>query len=373
MQKKFKITFFWIFYILPFLLFSFDEKRFDEILIKGPPKWAQEKLNLDFFDIKQDKKEGVRFGDAFDTYTIICKIKSNRLSFYNQYLQKYTPSKDAYGRVKSLFFALKFLCKKNLLKDCFFVVNYGDSITKCAPLPILCFAKNKMAKHGICIPDFEALYGYNNLREEIKKGISLYPFEKKIDKAFWRGSTTGGQFRVANWMNYPRSQLVLVSKSQPDLVDAKFTAIVQTSEEDLKNLEKIFREQDHLSKPTSVIDHFAYKYLIDIDGNSCTYSRLFWILSSNSVCLKQESDEEQWYYTGIKPNVHYLSFKKDSSDLLEKISDAKNNEIKVRKIIDAANEFANENLCQEMCFAYLYWAITRYAEALEGIDLNDLL
>jgi hypothetical protein len=174
-------------------------------------------------------------------------------------------------------------------------------------------------------------------------------------------------------MSYPRSQLVLVSKLQPDLVDAKFTAIVQTSRYDHQAILKIFNQEKYLSKPKSVMDHFAYKYLIDIDGNSCTYSRLFWILSSNSVCLKQESDEEQWYYPGIKPDVHYISFKKDSSNLIEKINDAKKLEMKVKKIIEEANKFSEENLCHEMCFAYLYWAITRYTEVLEGFNLNDLL
>ena len=149
------------------------------------------------------------------------------------------------------------------------------------------------------------------------------------------------------------------------ICDAKFTDIVQVSQDDLPVVKEEMGRQRVLGTPISIEEHLAYKYLVDVDGNSCTYSRLYWILKSNSLCLKHLSNEEQWYYKGLEPYVHYIPFKEDFSDLEEKILWAKNHNDQVKKIILSANEFANQSLKHSDALFYFYKVLERYQKLLD--------
>jgi hypothetical protein len=59
--------------------------------------------------------------------------------------------------------------------------------------------------------------------------------------------------------------------------------------------------------------------IIDIDGNANSWDGLFWKLLSNSVVLKVESNNSQWYYSQLKPWHHFVPVKADLSDLVEKV------------------------------------------------------
>ena len=139
------------------------------------------------------------------------------------------------------------------------------------------------------MPDFEALAGYANEGIQAKKGSKAHSWEaKKI--LFWRGATTGRDYfsyTIENWILFPRGRLVAMSRQYPDLIDAFFTKVVEAEE----RLEIVLRKMHCSSAPVSVFDSLAYKYLIDIDGNSCTYSRNYWILLSNSVLFKTANGE----------------------------------------------------------------------------------
>ncbi len=49
-------------------------------------------------------------------------------------------------------------------------------------------------------------------------------------------------------------------------------------------------------------DSLQYKYLMDIDGNTCGYQRLYWTLLSNSLVFKQVTENKQWYYNALIPS-----------------------------------------------------------------------
>lgn len=61
-----------------------------------------------------------------------------------------------------------------------------------------------------------------------------------------------------------------------------------------------------------------YKYQVNIDGTVAAY-RLAYLLAGSGVVLKQESPYYEHFYSLLKPNVHYLPFKRDLSDLVEKV------------------------------------------------------
>lgn len=67
--------------------------------------------------------------------------------------------------------------------------------------------------------------GYYNDRK--KKNEHIYPWDSKIPKAVWRGSSThdASQFNRTPFHEIPRAKLVQASKDHPNIIDAAFTLI----------------------------------------------------------------------------------------------------------------------------------------------------
>lgn len=328
------------------------------------PLWMQEQIAK---DLKGFQKQGVsqealeRTLQLFtnDPLTMRCTIHNRRIQFS---YHDHGPI-VFHERVRAVFYALRVLNKYYYLPNLDFIISLNDTVDYDAGAlhaPVFTFAKNKNNSSLVAFPDFEAIQGYPHLIHTVVTTSVLYPFEKKISKVFWRGSTTGGTYTLSNWQHYPRSQLVLFSKEHPDLLDAKFTAVIQTPSHD--QLTEVLTQHDLLGPGVSVADHISFKYLADIDGNSCTYSRLVWILFSNSLCFKQLSDNEQWYYGGLKPYVHYIPFKSDMSDFAEQFAWAEAHPDEVRAMIDHATTFAQTRLTQEDVFHYIYTLLLAYAK-----------
>jgi hypothetical protein len=51
----------------------------------------------------------------------------------------------------------------------------------------------------------------SNVNYNISSGMQV-PWVSKLPILFWRGSQTGGWYSKTNWMEFPRSKLVLYSK-----------------------------------------------------------------------------------------------------------------------------------------------------------------
>ena len=373
LKKLRSLQFIFVFYIFTSSVsFAKDLKKqiFDNYL-KGTPLWMEKKLDEDFerydgtFYTKEDLLNFIKLNqpDSREVFFLI-EIRDGRVYIRNSEDRPVSNKLLGNFYLKSLYSSFKTVNQTFYIKNSYYLVSIDDSFSTDKKIPVLTFAKAKDS-FSICIPDCEALWGYNLIDTKLTKGMKQYPFENKIEKAFWRGSTTGGIFTPENWKIFPRSKLALFSSQNKDICDAKFTTIVQTSNQDHVTLKEQMSRIGILDSTVSIEDHLAYKYLIDIDGNSCTYSRLYWILKSNSLCLKHRSANEQWYYKGLEPFVHYIPFNEDFSDLEEKILWAKNNSDEVEKIIQNANQFANESLKQSDALLYLYKVLERYQNLLD--------
>ena len=71
-----------------------------------------------------------------------------------------------------------------------------------------------------------------------------------------------------------------------------------------------------------------HKYQISLDGTVAAY-RLPYLLAGDALVLKQESPFYEHFYKDLKPFEHYIPFKRDLSDLMEKIQWAKDNDAQV--------------------------------------------
>ena len=333
---------------------ALDVALFDKNIQKKFPQWAQDQIQEDFLAFRggqfsKSDLDNFFLQNAESLRLLRITVKNRRLSYSIE-----ESFKDL--RFWNVIYAVKKLYEISDLPDIDVLISLHDSLDTELSLPVCVFAKNKHLKTQPLIPDFEALGGYEGLRKEVEKGLSKYPWNKKINKVFWRGSSTGGWLTTVNWHENARCKISMISNQFPSLVDAKISNICQCDDE----VRAILISSNLLGSAVSVKDHFQYKYLIDIDGNSCTYSRFFWLLLSNCLTLKQVTENIQWYYKGISPWQHYIPIKADMSDLLEKLAQVGSENDRCLAIIAQANDFAKKNLNQEMTYAYLYYVLKNY-------------
>ena len=85
-----------------------------------------------------------------------------------------------------------------------------------------------------------------------------------------------------------------------------------------------------------------YKYILDVDGNGCTWDATAWKLNSGSVIFKTESGWRQWFYDKYIPWVHYIPIADDFSDLQEKYHWCESNPDKCMDIVNAAKDLFQE-------------------------------
>lgn len=81
-----------------------------------------------------------------------------------------------------------------------------------------------------------------------------------------------------------------------------------------------------------------YKYILDIDGNGCTWDATAWKLNSGSVILKTESRWRQWFYDDYLPWVHYVPINDDFSNLQEMYCWCEQNQDKCEEIVKNAKQ-----------------------------------
>jgi hypothetical protein len=134
--------------------------------------------------------------------------------------------------------------------------------------------------------------GWGKIICETLVGNDKYPWEKKDAKAFWRGTNT----------NREREVLVAQSEHHFSKVDAKFNTTDSSVVETVlrKNFRPIFQ---FLGVPpyVTIPQQLKYKMGVIIDGTTCTYPGFLYRLLSNSVVLKVDSHNEQWFYHVMIP------------------------------------------------------------------------
>lgn len=193
-----------------------------------------------------------------------------------------------------------------------------------------------------------SLWGIHTIRDIFESLNNYIPYENKISKAIWRGSTAGNINLYNNKKNwkYTRLEIIKKCKERPDIIDAKITNVVQYCLERYERFIEYFDLNDTYNKSLKmkIAEQIKYKYIIIADGNVNTYG-LFWALGGNVAVLKQESDYVQYfetdiYHEPIQEWIHYVPIKRDFSDLIEKIEWLNNNENEGKKISNNAYNYA---------------------------------
>lgn len=335
-----------------------------------PPEWMLEQVKDDLKVFAQPGITKQNLQDVFnqektageDWHLVRYQIQNNRIK-----VVCHSPSVTLDPRFYYMTHAFKVLSQNVRLPDLDFIVSLADRLDGISlAAPVFAFAKHSTSDTIALIPDFEALGGNFRFLKEVRKGITLYPWESKENKAFWRGSMTGdlgafrGEYTLDNFLEYPRSRSVTLSLKYPQLIDSRFSGVSQC-----KNPEKI-REKfsTYFGNSLSLTDHLRYKYQLLIDGNSCAYSGAYWRLFSNCLTLKQESPHIQWYYKIFYPNKHYIPVSADLMNLPEKVEWAINHDKESQEIVQNAQNLAADVFSLSHVYYYLFLLLEEYSKLL---------
>jgi len=327
------------------------------------PEWMQEQIQEDLSPFYQ---RGVRKEDIDATIRDVGQIPSGYLASFVRYTIKdnvvsFSSSCDHSDvRILHVVEVLNDMASNLGLPDLDFLVSLWDSYdnplflekTYC-PVFTMCTLKGNQC--GVLYPEFRFFDYRRRVTNDIEWTSDRSHWDDKIEKAFWRGMSSGGYYSEYGWDFMPRSRLAILSKEKPDLLDAAFT-----SPYSLQHNVKGWMELYGLFEPWHYpVDYVPFKYLVAMDGNTFA-SNFWWLLLSNCAVLKNDSDYREWFYKGVRPYVHYVPYAIDLSDFEDKVTWMRSHDKEVEKIAKDGSVFAKEHLSNEALVAYFYQLLLSY-------------
>ena len=213
------------------------------------------------------------------------------------------------------------------------------------------------------------------LLKEIVTARSKYPWNEKIDKIFWRGNASGdglaGPYNLENYHKLPRITLVSLGRSYPDLIDAKMGF---HHFEDSASGQKLLEAFDVLFGGNAAwvneVDHLKFKYLASIDGNTCAWKRVPWIMASNSVLLLQKTNIMEWFYPAMKAYVHYVPMNDRLTDIFQKLEWMKTHDDEARSISQNAQNFIANTLTPEDIMTHTAIILNEYSKMQKDTEIK---
>lgn len=345
-----------------FFLFALEAYELRPIPLDAPGfEWIDESVNLQLEEIGPISK------DLLDNTWAVCQERNSRSPPPSRYQRFQVVDSKIIGPPGQIRNLLSTLIGYYPLPDLDFIWYNQDIVkVKCddpsKEAPIFVSAKMTGDKNRILFSDWyydiksQDNEGWNNTIDLINKEGANTPWNKKIEKLFWRGAPSDGHYNSYNWRKFPRGALVVHSQTRPDLVDAAFTG----KGWHLNILEQIKR-QARISELVPIVNHLKYKYQLIIDGVTATYPGTHWRLFCGSLSLKQDSPHQLWFSHMIRPWVHYVPVTRDLSNLINQIRWAKGHDAVAKAIALHAKEFAKTHLMPEHILLYCYRLLNGYS------------
>lgn len=228
------------------------------------------------------------------------------------------------------------------------VHDWPKSSKYTSPLPVLSFSKVNTHHWDIMYPAWtfweggpalklypKGLGRWDVLRRDLNKKAKEIPWNSKEQTAFFRGSRTSAE----------RDPLILLSRSKPSLVDAKYTKNqAWRSKDDSLGQDPV--EDVHL------LDHCKYKYLFNFRGVAASF-RLKHLFLCGSLVFHVAEDWLEFFYPALKPWFHYIPVSTGMDETEDLLEFAKQNDALVSKIANRGRDFIWRNL--RMSTVDSYW------------------
>ena len=242
-------------------------------------------------------------------------------------------------------------------REIMIAIDVSDSPMQADTVPILSFQKPRGSRN-VLLPDVDF---FPSVASSLPNWLNVdrHRWSGKQHRAIFAGSTSGGAITVESLRQAPLPRLAsaMAFRDRPE-VEFHLPCLVGCASAEV---EAALRAMGHGRAPVSWAAQLKYRFIISIDGNGATCSRLPIVLRSHSVLLKYDSPHELYYFRGLKPWVHYVPIAGDA-DVLAVIEDARHYPARYRAIAKAGREFSRRYLTQ--------WMVDYYLERLVGLYLR---
>jgi hypothetical protein len=190
-----------------------------------------------------------------------------------------------------------------------FALDVTDLAQDSNNLPIFSFQKRRGA-HNPLLPDVDFFHS-----KWYQKEHDALDYQAKTNTACFVGSSTGDWHTVESIRKLESRRLQMANHfHQHPSVTFLIANATQCLSEEAKTL---LMEQPYFSSHVSWEEQLRHRFLIVMDGNGATCSRLVKGLMSNSVVVKFDSPHELYYFSALEPGRDYLLIEKEAD--LERI------------------------------------------------------
>ncbi|KAK4693672.1 hypothetical protein P7C71_g3768, partial [Lecanoromycetidae sp. Uapishka_2] len=217
-----------------------------------------------------------------------------------------------------------------------------------------------------------------------------YSWDKKKNKLYWRGSTTGGFSRDGGWRRQHRQLFVekinaldntkvmknvstTADKAEwkveeasrtdyKDLMDVKFAHIGQCDPGDCDAQREFF----DVVKPDKQNGAWQYKYLLDIDGNAFS-GRFYAFLKSMSLVYKMAVFRE-WHEEWLRPWVHYIPLSLKGDEYVESVryfNNEPDGQVQAPKLAKQGRDWAGKVLRNEDFEVWFFRLLIEYGRLVD--------
>lgn len=238
------------------------------------------------------------------------------------------------------------------------VVDTSDARGRNDDVPVFVFQKPPHCNE-ILLPDVDFL-GHNFYDvDDIWKGE--LPFLDKHCHAIFVGSTTGAPLAAgpAAELSLPRVQAAIHFRQSKD-VSFLLPNIVQCND---SGSERVLRDLGFGSgQVVTWHEQLRNKFVISMDGNGATCSRVVIALKSNSVLLKYDSPHSLFYFSGLRPWTDYVPIS-CHDDVQSVVDTERRHPGAFSHIAEAGRIFAETYLTRQSIMAYTAWVLQLYQMA----------
>lgn len=237
-----------------------------------------------------------------------------------------------------------------------FAIDVSDSGYPDGRAPVFSFQKPS-GSNAVLFPDIDFLALNFYAQEDTK---DLLEYEQKNCSAIFVGSTSGASntAEVVRNLTSPRLRIAEYFRNNP-YVHVHLPLVVQC---DNAETEKLLREMGYGDgRRIPWREQFRHKFMLSIDGNGATCSRVALALRSSSVLMKYESPHLLYYFPRLIPWEHYIPITTDAQvEEIVKLEQEKPGFF--RFIAEAGKDFAGRYLTKEAVTAYAAGLIRLHSE-----------
>ena len=227
------------------------------------------------------------------------------------------------------------------------------------PLDVPCFGFQR-AQHetSALMPDIDVIcldfYEHAQFADAI-------PYADKAIRAVFTGSTTGGHTNLERARQFvlPRLRAAHFFEHH-DEVDFRLPSLAQCSDD----ARAFLQTQSFCQMPRiDWREQFRTRFLLSMDGNGATCSRVAIALASQAVLLKYDSPHILYYFPALVPHEHYIPIAQDQ-EVLEIVQAERAQPGKYAHVPVAANAFTRTYLTRPRVMEYAARLIASYAALL---------